>query len=217
MAKSHPWRCDLGAERHILAVTPTLRSCSEWPWRGPGRSHLSWGLRAWTEHSGLLLGDRNPWVGSKFEHCLQLWLWSWSNANKYWTTTWQTKDWGSWIPNFKKKKGKVPVMSPQWPGQMWSQRKKTCDQDPGRPSWPAQEHTSQLLRESLHLLANRICLCAMDSGHWVWLSLFQVGFLNFLSLICWEMLCVSDKLSDHDNPNWEQCKSSQDPTCYKTQ
>ena len=73
------------------------------------------------------------------------------------------------VPEFliKKKKGKVPVISPQCPGQMWSQRKKTCDQDPGRPSWPAQEHTSQRLRESLHLLANRICLCAMDSGRCV--------------------------------------------------
>lgn len=73
----------------------------------------------------------------------------------------------------------------------------TCDQDPGRPSWPA--HTSQQLRESLHLLANRICLCAMDSGRCVWLSLFQMGFLNFLSLICWGMLSVSDKLSYRDN------------------
>lgn len=37
-------------------------------------------------------------------------------------------------------------------------------------------------RESLHLLANRICLCAMGNDHCVWFSPFQMGFFNCNSL-----------------------------------
>lgn len=67
MIKSHPLGCNLGTKGHILAVTYTPRNYSEWLLRDPGGNHLNWGLRAWTEHAGLLWGGGNSYTVSSFD------------------------------------------------------------------------------------------------------------------------------------------------------
>lgn len=94
-----------------------------------------------------------------------------------------------WHVTFEKPLEYIPKV------QLRSQRMKTkkdppCDGNLGRPSWKIWEPT----RESLHLLPNRICLCAMADDHCVWFTLFQMGFFNCNSLsldVSGDVKCIS--------------------------